>query len=87
MFDELASTSLIVCTQPRRIAAISVAKRVADELDVKLGEEVGYQVRFDKRNKRVKTRLSYMTDGMLLQLVKSDLHIKKYVGTYWKVPG
>lgn len=78
---------MIVCTQPRRIAAISVAKRVADELDVKLGEEVGYQIRFDKRNKLVKTRLNYMTDGMLLQLVKSDLHIKKYVGTYWKVPG
>ncbi|KIL89465.1 hypothetical protein FAVG1_07045 [Fusarium avenaceum] len=79
LFDELASTSLIVCTQPRRIAATSVAKRVADELDVKLGEEVGYRVRFDKRNTLVKTRLSYMTDGMLLQLVKSDLHFKKYV--------
>lgn len=64
-----------------------MAKRVADELDVKLGEEVGYRVRFDKRNKLVKTRLSYMTDGMLLQLVKSDLHFKKYVGTHRKVPG
>ncbi|SPJ82284.1 probable ATP-binding protein PRP16 [Fusarium torulosum] len=78
LFDELASKSLIVCTQPRRIAATSVAKRVAAELDVKLGEEVGYRVRFDKRNTLVRTRLSYMTDGMLLQLVKSDLHFKKY---------
>jgi pre-mRNA-splicing factor ATP-dependent RNA helicase DHX15/PRP43 len=64
-----------------------VAERVATELDVKLGEEVGYRVRFDKRNTLVKTRLSYMTDGMLLQLVKSDLHFKKYVRTNRKIPG
>ncbi|KAM0209798.1 hypothetical protein ACHAQI_006262 [Fusarium lateritium] len=78
LFDELASKSLIVCTQPRRIAATSVAERVAAELDVKLGEEVGSWVRFDKRNALVKTRLTYMTDGMLLQLVKSKPHFKKY---------
>jgi hypothetical protein len=37
----------IACTQPRRVAAMSVAKRVADEMDVKLGEEVGYSIRFE----------------------------------------
>lgn len=36
----------IACTQPRRVAAMSVAKRVAEEMDVKLGEEVGYSIRF-----------------------------------------
>lgn len=37
----------ICCTQPRRVAAMSVASRVADELDVKLGEQVGYTIRFE----------------------------------------
>jgi len=38
---------LVCCTQPRRVAAMSVAKRVADEMDVRLGEEVGYTIRFE----------------------------------------
>ena len=38
---------MIACTQPRVVAAMSVAKRVSEELDVQLGEEVGYNVRFD----------------------------------------
>lgn len=38
---------MVACTQPRRVAAMSVAKRVADEMDVKLGDEVGYSIRFE----------------------------------------
>lgn len=38
---------MICCTQPRRVAAMSVAQRVADEMDVKLGEQVGYTIRFE----------------------------------------
>lgn len=40
-------TRMIACTQPRRVAAMSVAQRVADEMDVKLGEQVGYTIRFE----------------------------------------
>lgn len=42
------SGKLIACTQPRRVAAMSVARRVADEMDVQLGEEVGYSIRFEE---------------------------------------
>lgn len=38
---------MIACTQPRRVAAMSVAKRVSEEMDVTLGEEVGYSIRFE----------------------------------------
>ena len=64
----------IGCTQPRRVAAMSVAARVADEMGVRLGNEVGYAIRFeDKTND--KTVLKYMTDGMLLRefLTEPDL--------------
>lgn len=53
----------ICCTQPRRVAAMSVAKRVAEEMDVNLGEEVGYCIRFEDRT-GPKTILKYLTDGM-----------------------
>ena len=42
------TNKLIACTQPRRVAAMSVARRVADEMDVQLGEEVGYSIRFEE---------------------------------------
>ena len=64
----------IGCTQPRRVAAMSVAARVAEEMGVRLGSEVGYAIRFeDKTNE--KTVLKYMTDGMLLRefLTEPDL--------------
>lgn len=49
LFDDLPHLKgkQIACTQPRRVAAMSVAKRVSEELDVKLGEEVGYTIRFE----------------------------------------
>lgn len=62
------------CTQPRRVAAMSVASRVAEEMGVKLGNEVGYSIRFED-NTSDKTILKYMTDGMLLRefLTEPDL--------------
>ena len=70
-------TQLIACTQPRRVAAMSVAERVAQELDVTLGEEVGYNIRFDD-NTGPKTVLKYMTDGMLLREAQSDPKLSRY---------
>ncbi|KAL7272148.1 Cyclin-dependent kinase catalytic subunit [Rhizina undulata] len=62
------------CTQPRRVAAMSVAARVAEEMGVKLGNEVGYSIRFEDATSD-KTILKYMTDGMLLRefLTEPDL--------------
>jgi len=64
----------IGCTQPRRVAAMSVAARVAQEMDHKLGQEVGYSIRFEDCTSD-KTVIKYMTDGMLLRefLTEPDL--------------
>ena len=64
----------IGCTQPRRVAAMSVAARVSKEMGVKLGHEVGYSIRFENCTTD-KTILQYMTDGMLLRefLAEPDL--------------
>ena len=56
----------IACTQPRRVAAMSVSSRVANEMKVKLGYEVGYSIRFEDCTSD-KTIIKYMTDGMLLR--------------------
>jgi pre-mRNA-splicing factor ATP-dependent RNA helicase DHX16 len=56
----------IACTQPRRVAAMSVAARVAQEMGVKLGHEVGYSIRFEDCTSE-KTVVKYMTDGTLLR--------------------
>ncbi|SCV03940.1 LAME_0H14466g1_1 [Lachancea meyersii CBS 8951] len=68
----------IACTQPRRVAATSVAARVADEMDVILGKEVGYSIRFDDKTTLDTTILKYMTDGMLLREFMTDPELKKY---------
>jgi len=68
---------IIGCTQPRRIAAVSVAKRVAEELAVPLGGFVGYQVRFDDKTSR-ETRIKFMTDGILLAETQGDAGLAKY---------
>ncbi|OCT66226.1 pre-mRNA-splicing factor ATP-dependent RNA helicase DHX16 [Xenopus laevis] len=64
----------IGCTQPRRVAAMSVAARVSEEMGVKLGNEVGYSIRFEDCTSE-RTVLKYMTDGMLLRefLTEPDL--------------
>ena len=62
------------CTQPRRVAAMSVAARVAEEVGTRLGDKVGYSIRFEDCTSD-KTVLKYMTDGMLLRefLTEPDL--------------
>eukprot|EP00808_Paulinella_micropora_P001053 g33924.t1 len=67
----------IGCTQPRRVAAMSVASRVADEMGVKLGYEVGYSIRFEDCTSD-KTIIKYMTDGMLLREFLSEPDLKGY---------
>lgn len=57
---------VIGITQPRRVAAVTVAKRVAEECGVELGQKVGYSIRFDD-NTSSSTRIKYMTDGLLLR--------------------
>eukprot|EP00178_Gracilaria_changii_P017569 TRINITY_DN500_c0_g1_i2.p1 TRINITY_DN500_c0_g1~~TRINITY_DN500_c0_g1_i2.p1 ORF type:complete len:1343 (-),score=190.46 TRINITY_DN500_c0_g1_i2:4236-8264(-) len=65
----------IVCTQPRRIAAMSVAERVAAERCQKVGESVGYQVKLNSR-RSAKTRLTFCTTGVLLRRLQSDPLLK-----------
>ncbi|KFM23132.1 Putative pre-mRNA-splicing factor ATP-dependent RNA helicase DHX16 [Auxenochlorella protothecoides] len=67
----------IGCTQPRRVAAMSVAARVAVEVGVKLGAEVGYSIRFEDCTSD-KTVLKYMTDGMLLREFLSEPDLAGY---------
>lgn len=72
-----STTGIIVCTQPRRVAAISVAKRVSDEMDVELGQDVGYSVRFEDCVSP-KTIIKFCTDGMLLREAMADQLFTKY---------
>ena len=67
----------ICCTQPRRVAAMSVAKRVSEEMDVNLGEEVGYSIRFEDKS-GPKTLLKYVTDGMLLREAMNDPLLERF---------
>lgn len=79
LYDEMPHQTgkLIACTQPRRVAAMSVAQRVANELDVELGQEVGYSIRFENRT-GPKTLLKYMTDGQLLREAMHDPNMNRY---------
>ncbi|XP_053689377.1 ATP-dependent RNA helicase DHX8 [Sabethes cyaneus] len=67
----------IGCTQPRRVAAMSVAKRVAEEYGCRLGQEVGYTIRFEDCTSQ-ETVIKYMTDGMLLRECLVDFDLKSY---------
>ncbi|XP_061637908.1 probable ATP-dependent RNA helicase DHX40 isoform X3 [Phyllopteryx taeniolatus] len=67
----------ICITQPRRVAAITVAQRVAHEMQCTLGREVGYQVRFDDCTTQ-DTEVKYMTDGCLLREVLADPGLSHY---------
>ncbi|KAF7627114.1 hypothetical protein Mgra_00009624 [Meloidogyne graminicola] len=68
---------IIGCTQPRRVAAMSVAKRVAEEMGVELGQECGYAIRFEDCTSD-KTVIKYMTDGILLRECLSDPDLDSY---------
>jgi ATP-dependent helicase HrpA len=71
------AAGMIGCTQPRRIAARTVAKRVAEELKTPLGALVGYQVRFND-NVGERTAVKFMTDGILLAEIQSDRWLSSY---------
>jgi len=68
---------MIGCTQPRRVAAISVATRVAEEFGCLVGQEVGYTIRFQDETCE-KTQIKYMTDGMLLRECLLDKDLSNY---------
>jgi ATP-dependent RNA helicase DHX8/PRP22 len=65
------------CTQPRRVAAMSVSKRVSEEMGVRLGQEVGYSIRFEDCTSP-RTIIKYMTDGMLLRECLMDSKLSAY---------
>ncbi|KAI0631613.1 pre-mRNA-splicing factor ATP-dependent RNA helicase PRP43 [Trametes polyzona] len=69
---------MVACTQPRRVTATSVAKHVADELDVPLGEQVGYSIRFEDMTEPGTTFMKYMTDEMLLREAMNDHELSRY---------
>lgn len=73
----LTSQGLVGVTQPRRIAARSVAERIASEMDSKVGDFVGWQIRFDKKISQ-KTALKVMTDGLLLSEINRDRLLSDY---------
>ncbi|OZC12274.1 ATP-dependent RNA helicase Dhx8 family protein [Onchocerca flexuosa] len=72
-----AARGRIGCTQPRRVAAMSVAKRVAEEMGCRLGSEVGYTIRFEDCTSQ-DTVVKYMTDGMLLRECLLDPDLTSY---------
>ncbi|KAF8399610.1 hypothetical protein HHK36_015479 [Tetracentron sinense] len=68
---------VIGITQPRRVAAVTVAKRVAEECGVELGQKVGYSIRFEDVTSS-STRIKYMTDGLLLREALLDPSLSRY---------
>ncbi|KAJ0095873.1 hypothetical protein Patl1_16902 [Pistacia atlantica] len=72
-----SKSGIIGVTQPRRVAAVSVARRVAQELGVPLGEEVGYAIRFEDRTSE-RTHIKYLTDGVLLRESLSNAELNQY---------
>lgn len=73
----LGMKGMIAITQPRRVAAITVAKRVAQEMQCKLGEQVGFTVRFEDCTSPA-TKIKFVTDGTLLREAISDRLLKNY---------
>ncbi|KAG2037846.1 P-loop containing nucleoside triphosphate hydrolase protein [Suillus americanus] len=79
-YSDLPHTNnkVVACTQTRRVATMAVAERVADEMDVQLGQEVGYSTRFEDMTQPGTTFLKYMTDGMLLREAMNDPDLTRY---------
>jgi len=69
--------SMVACTQPRRVAAMSVAARVAEEMNVELGQEVGFSIRFEDVSSH-NTRLKFCTDGVLIKEMAMDPLLSRY---------
>ena len=68
----------IAITQPRRVAARSLSMRLCEEMNVKLGEEVGYQIRYETQNVSKKTEIKFVTDGILLKELENDSLLSEY---------
>lgn len=77
MESGLAAQGMIAVTQPRRVAATSLATRVAAEKNTQVGKLVGYSVRFDESSSDA-TRIKYVTDGMLVRELLSDPLLSRY---------
>uniref|UniRef100_A0ACD5VA63 Uncharacterized protein n=1 Tax=Avena sativa TaxID=4498 RepID=A0ACD5VA63_AVESA len=75
--DGYTRTGLVGCTQPRRVAAMSVARRVSEEMGTALGDEVGYAIRFEDVTSP-NTKIKYMTDGVLLRETLKDADLDRY---------
>ncbi|KNZ58552.1 adenosinetriphosphatase [Puccinia sorghi] len=75
--EGLADNKKIACTQPRRVAAMSVAKRVAEEVGCRLGQDVGYTIRFEDCTSP-ETKIKYMTDGTLQREALVDPNLSAY---------
>ncbi|KNA17580.1 hypothetical protein SOVF_078160 [Spinacia oleracea] len=75
--DGYTSNGIVGCTQPRRVAAMSVAKRVSEEMETDLGDKVGYAIRFEDVT-GPNTVIKYMTDGVLLRETLKDAELEKY---------
>ncbi|MGV3533419.1 MAG: ATP-dependent RNA helicase, partial [Chthoniobacteraceae bacterium] len=73
----LGEKGRIGCTQPRRVAAMSISRRVAEELKVPWGREVGCKMRFNDDTSR-ETKIKFMTDGILLAEIQSDRMLRTY---------
>jgi ATP-dependent RNA helicase DHX33 len=73
----IISTGMIAVTQPRKVAAISLANRVSAEQGTSIGSTVGYAVRFDEKA-GPDTRIKYLTDGMLVRELLSDPSLSRY---------
>ena len=72
-----AGREAVAHTQPRRLAARTLAERIAEEMGVELGTDVGYAVRFDDRTSK-DTRIRLMTDGLLLAEIARDRRLRRY---------
>lgn len=72
-----ANGRMIGCTQPRRVAAVSVAERVSKEMDTPIGVKVGYSIRFEDQTSD-STKIKFMTDGILLREAMIDPLLEKY---------
>ncbi|KAK9816661.1 hypothetical protein WJX72_003431 [[Myrmecia] bisecta] len=75
--DGYTNFGIVGCTQPRRVAAMSVAKRVSEEMGVELGEQVGYAIRFEDCT-GPETLIKYMTDGVLLRETLREDDLDQY---------
>ena len=73
-----SASKRVVCTQPRRVAAMLVAARVAEEMGCHVGEAVGYAIRFEDATDPSRTRIKFCTDGVLLREMMTDPLLTQY---------